>query len=62
MVRGVTAWGRTRETVSAAAGKVLAAADDTRSAILGIAGLAVLALLVGLAALILGMRGRKVAE
>lgn len=60
-MRGVTrAWGRTRETVSAAAGKVLAAADDTRSAILGIAGLAVLALLVGLAALIL-VRRRKVA-
>ena len=50
---------KTRDTVQAAAGKVMTAAADTRQAVIGIGALAAVALCVALLALMLAVRGRK---
>lgn len=50
---------RARETVTDAAGKVAAAAADTRQVVIAIAAVAALALCVALVALTVAVRARK---
>jgi len=50
---------KTRDTVQAAAGKVMAAAADTQKAVTGIAVLAAVALCIALLAVVLAVRARK---
>jgi hypothetical protein len=54
----MTGLGRTRDTVAAAAARVQAAAADTRNAVTGIGIVAVIALVIGIAALVVAVRGR----
>lgn len=53
---------KARETIDSAASKVTASAELTARAIGAIAGIALVALLVGLAALMVGMRARRMAH
>lgn len=51
--------GKTREAVSSAAARVTAAAENTKTAIITVGGIAIVALVVGLIALVLVAKGRR---